>query len=95
MRKNGILRIVVELKKGFFRSDEQEQKLTYEKEELREAKNALSEVKKEIEENRHCRLNVALAGTDDEGLESLLNFMESIWIGFNGDSTGVGDSAKK
>ena len=68
---------VTELKKGFFRSDEQEQKLTYEKEELREAKNALSEVEEEIEGNRHCRLNVALAETDDEGLESLLNFMES------------------
>ena len=68
---------VVELKKGFFRSDEQEQELSYEKEELREAKNALSEVEQEMEENRHCRLNIALAETDDEGLESLLNFMES------------------
>ena len=37
---------VAELKKGFFRSDEQEQELSYEKEELREAKNALSEVLK-------------------------------------------------
>ena len=36
--------VVAELKKGFFRSDEQEQELSYEKEELREAKNALSEV---------------------------------------------------
>ena len=69
--------VVAELKKGFFRSDEQEQELSYEKEELREAKNALSEVEKEMEENRHCRLNIALAETDDEGLESLLNFMES------------------
>jgi DNA-binding PadR family transcriptional regulator len=68
---------VAELKKGFFRSDEQEQELSYEKEELREAKKALSEVKQEMEENRHCRLNIALAETDDEGLESLLNFMES------------------
>ncbi len=68
---------VAELKKGFFRSDEQEQELSYEKEELREAKNALSEVEQEMEENRHCRLNIALAETDDEGLESLLNFMES------------------
>ena len=34
-------------------------------------------MKKEIGENRHCRLNIALAETDDEGLESLLNFMES------------------
>ena len=68
---------VAELKKGFFRSDEQEQELSYEKEELREAKKDLSEVEQEMEENRHCRLNIALAETDDEGLESLLNFMES------------------
>ena len=68
---------VAELKKGFFRSDEQEQELSYEKEELREAKKALSEVEQEMEGNRHCRLNIALAETDDEGLESLLNFMES------------------
>ena len=68
---------VAELKKGFFRSDEQEQELSYEKEELREAKKALSEVEQEMEENSHCRLNIALAETDDEGLESLLNFMES------------------
>ena len=68
---------VAELKKGFFRSDEQEQELSYEKEELREAKKALSEVEQEMDENRHCRLNIALAETDDEGLESLLNFMES------------------
>ena len=68
---------VAELKKGFFRSDEQEQELSYEKEELREAKKALSEVEQELEKNRHCRLNIALAETDDEGLESLLNFMES------------------
>lgn len=68
---------VAELKKGFFRSDEQDQELSYEKEELREAKKALSEVEQEMEENRHCRLNIALAETDDEGLESLLNFMEN------------------
>jgi len=67
---------VAELKKGFFRSDEQEQELSYEKEELREAKKALSEVEREMEENCHCRLNIALAETDDEGLESLLIFME-------------------
>ena len=68
---------VAELKKGFFRSDEQEQELSYAKEELREAIKALSEVEQEMEENLHCRLNIALAETDDEGLESLLNFMES------------------
>ena len=68
---------VAELKKGFFRSDEQEQELSYEKKELKEVKKAFSEVEQEMEENRHCRLNIALAETDDEGLESLLNFMES------------------
>jgi len=68
---------VAELKKGFFRSDKQEQELSYAKEELREAKIAISEVEQEMEENRHCRMNIALAETDDEGLESLLNFMES------------------
>ena len=67
---------VAELKKGFFRSDEQEQELSYEKEELREAKKGLSEMEQEMEDNRHCRLNIALAETDDEGLESLLIFME-------------------
>jgi len=67
---------VAELKKGIFRSDKQEQDLSYEKEELREAKKALSEVEHEMEENRHCRLNIALAETNDAGLESLLNFME-------------------
>ena len=68
---------VAELQKGFFRSNEQEEELTFEKEELREARNALSEVKQEMVENRHFRLNIALAEKDDEGLESLLNFMES------------------
>ncbi|MBG55789.1 MAG: hypothetical protein CL935_01495 [Deltaproteobacteria bacterium] len=68
---------VAKLKKGFFRSDEHEQELTFEKEELKEAKNAISEVENEMDENQHCRLNIALLETDDEGLESLLNFMES------------------
>ncbi|MBG55522.1 MAG: hypothetical protein CL935_00115 [Deltaproteobacteria bacterium] len=68
---------VSDLKKGFFRSDEQTQELTFEKEELREAKNALSEVNQELVTNQHCRLNIALTETDDEGLEFLLNFMES------------------
>jgi len=68
---------VAELKKGFFRSDDQKQELSYEKQQLREAKKALSEVEQEMEDKRHCRLNIALAETDDEGLESLLNFMES------------------
>ena len=67
---------VAELKKGFFHSDEQDQELSFEKDELREAKEALSQVVKEMKENEHCRLNLALAETDDEGLEPLLKFME-------------------
>ena len=67
---------VAELKKGFFHSDEQDQELNYEKDELSEAREALSEVEKEVEENEHCRLNLALIETDDEGLEPLLKFME-------------------
>ncbi len=67
---------VAELKKGFFHSDEQDQELNYEKDELSEAREALSEVEKEMEENEHCRLNLALIETDDEGLEPLLKFME-------------------
>ena len=68
---------VANLDKGFFHSDEETQELTFEKEELREAKNALSEVKKEMEENQQFRLNIALIETDDDGLESFLNFMET------------------
>ena len=67
---------VAELKKGFFHSDEQDQELSFEKDELREAKEALSQVEKEMKEKDHCRLNLALAETDDEGLEPLLKFME-------------------
>ena len=67
---------VAELKKGFFHSDEQDQELNFEKDELSEAREALSEVEKEMEENEHCRLNLALIETDDEGLEPLLKFME-------------------
>ena len=72
---------VAELKKGFFRSDEQEQELSYEKKELREAKKALSEVEQEMEENRHCRINIALAETDDEGASVVLfSRVKSSWI---------------
>lgn len=67
---------VAELEKGFFHSDEQDQVLSFEKNELSEAKEALSQVGKEMVENEHCRLNLALAETDDEGLEPLLKFME-------------------
>ena len=67
---------VADLGKGFFRSDEQDQVLSFEKDELSEAKEALSQVEKEMVENEHCRLNLALAETDDEGLEPLLRFME-------------------
>ena len=67
---------VAELKKGFFHSDEQDQELNYEKDELSEAREALAEVEKEMVENEHCRLNLALIETDDQGLEPLLKFME-------------------
>jgi len=67
---------VAELKKGFFHSDEQDQELNYEKDELSEAREALAEVEKEMVENEHCRLNLALIETDDQGLEPLLQFME-------------------
>ena len=67
---------VEKLKKGFFHSDEQDQQINYEKNELSEAQEALSEVEKEMEDNEHCRLNLALIETDDQGLEPLLKFME-------------------
>ena len=67
---------VAELKKGFFHTDEQDQELNYEKDELYEAQEALTQVEKEMAENEHCRLNIALVETDDEGLEPLLKFME-------------------
>jgi len=67
---------VAELKKGFFHSEEQDQELNYEKDELSEARAALAEVEKEMVENEHCRLNLALTETDDQGLEPLLRFME-------------------
>ena len=67
---------VAELKKGFFHSDEQDQELNYEKDELSEAREALAEIEKEMVENEHCRLNLALIETDDQGLEPLLKFME-------------------
>ena len=67
---------VAELKKGFFRSEEQDLELNYEKDELSEAMEALEEVEKEMEDNEHCRLNLALIETDDQGLEPLLKFME-------------------
>ncbi|MBC8258607.1 MAG: hypothetical protein H8E38_06285 [SAR324 cluster bacterium] len=67
---------VAELKKGFFHSEEQEQQLGFEKDELSEAKEALTQVEKELKENESCRLNLALFEEDDQGLEALLNFME-------------------
>ena len=67
---------VAELKKGFFHSEEQDQELNYEKDELSEAREALAEIEKEMVENEHCRLNLALIETDDQGLEPLLKFME-------------------
>ena len=67
---------VAELKKGFFHSEEQDRELNYEKDELSEAREALAEIEKEMVENEHCRLNLALIETDDQGLEPLLKFME-------------------
>ena len=67
---------VAELEKGFFHSEEQAQDLSFEKNELSEAKEALSQVEKEMSENEHCRLHLALAETDDEGLKPFLKFME-------------------
>lgn len=68
--------LVADLGKGFFHSEEQNQELSFEKEELIEAKEALFQVEKEIEENEKSRINIALAEKDEEGLEPFLNFME-------------------
>ena len=47
---------VAELKKGFFHSDEQDQELNYEKDELGEAQDALAQVEKEMGENENFLL---------------------------------------
>ena len=74
---------VAELKKGFFHSDEQDQELNYEKDELSEAREALSEVEKEMEENEHCRLNLALIETDDEVLQKWYYYKNNDLIPIN------------
>ncbi len=68
--------IISELNKGFFHSEEQEQELNFQKEELDEAKDAFSQIEKEIEENEKFRINIALVEKNESGLESLLNFLE-------------------
>ena len=68
--------IVSELNKGFFRSEEQEQELNFQKDELKEAQDGLSQIKKEMGENEKFRINIALLEKNEEGLEYLLNFME-------------------
>jgi len=68
--------IVSELKKGFFHSEEQDQEINFQKEELREAKDALSQIEKEMEENEKFRINIALVEKDEEVIEPLLKFME-------------------
>ena len=45
---------VAELEKGFFHSDEQDQELSFEKDELSEAKEALSQVEKEMKPTMPC-----------------------------------------
>ena len=67
---------VSELNKGFFRSEEQEQELNFQKDELKEAQDGLSQIKKEMGENEKFRINIALLEKNEEGLEYLLNFME-------------------
>ncbi len=68
--------IVEELNKGFFRSEEQEEELNFQKLELRQAQDALSKIEKEMSENEKFRVNIALVEKDQEKLESLLKFME-------------------
>ena len=41
-----------------------------------QANEAMIEIKKEINNNEQCRLNLALLETGDRGLEPILNFME-------------------
>ena len=67
---------VMELEKGFFHTDEHEQELIFKKDELMQANEAMIEIKKEINNNEQCRLNLALLETGDRGLEPILNFME-------------------
>ena len=68
--------IVAELKKGFFHSEEQEEELDFQKEDLSQAREALIQIEKELKENEKFRLNIALVEKDQEKLEPILKFME-------------------
>tara|TARA_Y100001970_G_scaffold293417_1_gene440057 strand:+ start:69 stop:965 length:897 start_codon:yes stop_codon:yes gene_type:complete len=68
--------IIAKLNKGFFKSEEQDEDLNFQKEELIQAEEALSQVEKEIDENEKFRINIALIEKDEEKLEPLLKFME-------------------
>ena len=68
--------VVANLKKGFFHSEEHDQELKIEEDELSEAKEAFSQVEKEMLDNEKFRINVALIEKDEEGLEPLLKFLE-------------------
>ena len=68
--------IVEELKKGFFHSEEQEGELNFQKKELGQARDALTQIVKEMDENEKFRINIALVEKDQEKLEPILKFME-------------------
>jgi len=68
--------IVEELKKGFFHSEEQEEELNFQKKELGQARDALTQIVKEMDENEKFRINIALVEKDQEKLEPILKFME-------------------
>ncbi len=63
-------------KKGFFHSDEEEYAIETLKEDLRQARQALTEVESEQEQQAGNRLHVALAERDESGLEPLVKEME-------------------
>jgi len=67
---------VANLKQGFFRTEEQDQELNFQKDQLSEAKDAFLEVEKEMLGSEKFRINIALAEKDEEGLEPFLKFME-------------------
>ena len=64
--------IVGALKRGFFHSEEKDQELNFHKEDLSEAKDALSQIEKEMDENEKFRINIALVEKDEEVIEPLL-----------------------
>tara|TARA_Y100001970_G_C14210103_1_gene846371 strand:- start:80 stop:973 length:894 start_codon:yes stop_codon:yes gene_type:complete len=86
--------IVEELNKGFFRSEEQEEELNFQKVELSQAQDALSQIEKEMYENEKFRVNIALVEKDQEKLEPLLKFMEERRILTVGDDNYYRTSEK-